>query len=66
VAANDFHIEHNHGIEDPECPELQDVTAPPIVPILVRPTLKSRRQAEKVFVMVYAIETRRNKGVKNK
>jgi hypothetical protein len=41
-------IEHNNAIEDQECPEQQDVSAPPNVPGLVRPTPKSKRQAEKV------------------
>jgi len=56
----------NNGIEDPECPEQQDVSAAPNVPGLVRLTRKSNRQAEKVLVMVNAVETRRNKGGRRK
>jgi len=66
AAADESDIEHNNGIEDPECPEQQDVRAAPNVPGLVRPTRKSKRQAEKVLVTVNAVETRRNKGGKKK
>jgi len=59
-------IEHNNGIKDTECPEHQDVSAAPNVPGLVRPTRKSKRQAEKVLMTVNAVETRRNKGGKKK
>jgi len=59
-------IEQDNSVEDPECPEQQDVSATPNVPGLIRPTRKSKRQAEKVLMTVSAIETRRNKGVKTK
>jgi len=59
-------IGRNNGIEDSECSEQQDVSAAPNVPGLVRPTQKSKRQAEKVLVTVNAVETRRNKGGKKK
>ena len=64
AADDDSDIEHNNCIEDPECPEQQDVCAAPNVPGLVRPTRKSKRQAEQVLVTVNAVETRRNKGGK--
>jgi len=63
---NESDIEHNNGIEDPECQEQQDVSAAPNVPGLVRPTRKSKRLAEKVLVTVNAVETWRNKGGKIK
>jgi len=66
AADDESDIEHNNGIEDPECPEQQDVSATPNVPGLVRPTRKSKRQAEKVLVTVIAVETRRNKRGKKK
>jgi len=66
AADDESDIEPNTGIEDPECPEQQDVSAAPNVPGLVRPTRKSKRQAEKVLVTVNAVETRRNKGGKKK
>ena len=66
AAADESDIEHNNGIEDPECPEQQNMSAAPNVPGLVRPTRKSKRQAEKVLVTVNAVETRRNKGGKKK
>jgi hypothetical protein len=64
--ADEFDIEHNNGIEDPESPKQQDVSAVPNVPGLVRPTAKSKRHAETVFVMVNAVETRSNEGGKKK
>jgi hypothetical protein len=66
AVADEPDIEHNNGIEDPECPEQQDVSATPNVPGLVRPTRKSKRQAEKALVTVNAVEMRRNKGGKKK
>jgi len=66
TADNESDIGPNNGIEDPECAEQQDVSAAPNVPGLVRLTRKSKRQAEKVLVMVNAVETRRNEGGKKK
>jgi len=63
---NEPDIEHNNGIQDPDCQEKQDVNATPNVPRLVWPTQKSKRQTERVFVMVNTIETSRNEGVKKK
>jgi hypothetical protein len=60
AAADESEIEPNNGINDPECPEQQDVSTAPNVPRLVQPAHKSKRQAEKVFVAVNAVETRRN------
>jgi len=66
AADDDSDIEHNNCIKDPVCPEQQDVSATPNVPGLVRPTQKSKRQAEKVLMTVNVAETRRNKGGKKK
>jgi hypothetical protein len=66
AADDQFDIEHNNVNEDSECSELQDVSPAPNVPGLVRPTRKSKRQAEKVLLTVNAVETRRNKGGKKK
>jgi len=66
AADDDSDIEHNNCIEDPECPEQQDVSAAPNVPGLVRLTQKSKRQAEMVLITVNAAETRRNTGGKEK
>ena len=63
---DDSDIEHTNCIEDPECPVLQELRAAANVPGLVRPTLKSKREAEKVLVTVNGAETRRNKGGKKK
>jgi len=43
AADEESDMEHNIGIEDPDCPEQQDVSAWSIVPRLVRPTPKSKR-----------------------
>jgi len=59
-------MEPDNSIEHPECPAQRDVSTTPNVPGLIRPTQKSKRHAEKMLVTVNAIETRRNKGVKNK
>ena len=64
TADDESDIGPNNGIEDPECPEQQDVSAAPNVTGLVRPTQKSTRQAEKVLVTVNAVERQRNKGGK--
>jgi hypothetical protein len=66
TAGDESDIGPNNGIEYPECPEQQDVSAAPNVPGLVQPTRKSKRQAEKVLVTVNAVETWRNKGGKKK
>jgi len=66
AADNDSDIGPNNHIEDPECPEQEDVIAAPNVPGLVPPTRKSKSQAEKVFETVNAVETRRNQGGKEK
>jgi len=59
-------IEQDNRVEDTECPEQRDVSVAPNVPRLIRPTWKSKRQAEKVLMTVNAIEMRRYKGVKKK
>ena len=66
AADDESDIQPNNGIEDPESPEQQDVSAAPYVPGLVRPTRKSKRQPEKMLLVVNAVETRRNKGRKKK
>jgi len=66
AADDESNVEPNTGIEDPECPEQQDVNAAPNVPGFVRPTRKSKRRAEKVLMTVNAVETRRNTGGKKK
>jgi len=66
AADNESVIEPNTGNQDQESPEQQDVSAAPNVPGLVRPTRKWKSQAEKVLVMVNGVETRRNKGGKEK
>jgi hypothetical protein len=66
AADDESDIEHHNTIEDPECPEQNDVSAAPDVPRLVRLIRKSNRQDEKVLVTVNAVETLRNTGGKKK
>jgi hypothetical protein len=66
AADDDSDIEHHNSIEDRECAEQQDVSVAPNVPGLVRPTWKSKIQAEMVLLTVNAAETRRYQGGKKK
>jgi hypothetical protein len=66
AADDDSDIEHNNCIDDPKCPERQNLSAAPNVRGLVQPTRKSERQAAKVLVTVNAVETQRKKGRKKK
>jgi len=59
-------MEQENSIDDSECPEEWDVNAAPNVHRLIRPTWRSKCQAETVLKTVNAIETRRNNGRKNK
>jgi len=60
-ANNESDIELDNVDVDPETPELQDVSAAPLVPGLIRPTRRSMTCAEMVLMMVNTMETRRNK-----
>jgi len=64
AAGDESDIEQHNGIEDLQCPEQQDVSAAQNVPRLVRPTRKSKGQADKLLVTVNAAEMPRNKGGK--
>ena len=64
VANDESDPELNTSIEDPECPEQENVNAMRNVRGLVQPTCKSKRPAEMVLVKVNAIETRTNVEVK--
>jgi len=59
-------IVRGNGLVDPGCPEQSDVRATPIIPGLIRPTWMSKRHTHKVLVMLNAMETRWNKGIKKK
>jgi hypothetical protein len=59
-------MDQDNTINDPESPEQRDVIAISRIPELIRPTRYSKRHAENRFVMVNAIHTRRNTGVKKK
>jgi len=57
-------IEQDNSLRDPECPEQRDLNATQNVPGLIRPTQKSKRNAETMSMTVNAIKTKRNNGVK--
>jgi len=59
-------IEQDNAIEDPEIPEQWAVSAATLISRLIRPTRKSKRQAEPALVTVNTMERRINKGIKNK
>jgi hypothetical protein len=59
-------IEPCSGLKPSESPDHLVVHAIQNVPTLIQPIPKSIKQAEKGVVTVSAIETMRNKGIKNK
>jgi len=65
-ADDESDLEQDNVIEDPETPAQRDVSARPNVPGLIQPLQRSKKKAEKVFVMVSVTETKRNKGNKKK
>ena len=62
----EFDMDQDNSIKNAESPEQQDVSATPYVPGLIPPLWKSQRHAEKLLLMVNAMERRRNKRVKKK
>jgi len=66
VADVESDLQQDNSIENTECLEQQDGSGTPNVLGLIRPTWKSKIQAEKVLVTINPIETRRNKAVKPK
>jgi hypothetical protein len=61
AVADESDIEYKNGIDHPEFPHQQDVSAAPNVPELVCPTRILMRLAEMVLLTVNAVETQRNK-----
>jgi len=59
-------IERANGIQNPESPEQQDVSAARNIPELIGPTLMSKRHDEHLMVTVNTIKTRRNKRIKQR
>jgi len=64
VADVEADLDQDTAIEELECPEQQDLSAALYVPRMIRPTWKSNRHAERVMMMVNAMETRRSNGIK--
>ena len=65
-AANESDVELDNCVEDPECPEQQDMCAAPNMPGLIRPTWRSEEKTEKVSVTVNATEIWRIRGNRTK
>jgi hypothetical protein len=59
-------IGRDNVIDDADCPEQRDVSAAPNVPRLIWPTQIPQRYRNTMLLTVSAIETIRNKGVKEK
>jgi len=59
-------VDRCNGIKASESPEQQVVCAAPNVPGLIRPTWRSMKLPEKVLITVSAMDTRSNKGNKEK
>ena len=61
---DDSDVEQDNSIEDPENPELHDMSAAPNIPRLIQPIQRSKTQTEKGLMIVSVMETMRNKGNK--
>ena len=61
---NESDMELEKASEDSETPEVQNVSAAPNVPGLIRPIRQSRKKVEKELLTVNIMETRRSKGIK--
>jgi len=64
MANDESDIKQEYSIEDPQCPEQQDVSAAPNDSRLIYPTQKSKTHTDQQLVTLNAIEMRMNKGVK--
>jgi len=64
IANDESDIKQEYSIEDPQCPEQQDVSAAPNDSRLIYPTQKSKTHTDQQLVTLNAIEMRMNKGVK--
>jgi len=65
-ADDESDMQLDNGIEDSETPEQQNVSAARNGPGLIRPVWRSKKNVEMALIMVSIMETRRNKGIKNK
>jgi len=65
-ADNESDTELDIGSEVSQTLEVQNLSAAPNVPGLIRPIRQSKKKVEKALAMVNIMETRRNKGIKKK
>jgi hypothetical protein len=63
---NESDMELGNGMKVSETLEMRDVSAAPNIPELIRPIPQSKKKVEKVLLKVNLMETRRNKGIKEK
>jgi len=63
-ADTELDIDLQNGVDDPEGPELWDLSAAKNVPGLIRSTQRSKKIAGTALMIVSTMETRRNKGNK--
>jgi hypothetical protein len=66
AADDESNIEQYTGLEESDCLEQQDLSAATNVPRFVRPTRKSKTQADNVLVTGNAVEMPRNTGGKKR
>ena len=64
VADVESDIPQGNGIDDLEFPEQWAVSAAPNLLGLIRPTWKTKRQADNVFMTLNAIQMMSNQGLK--
>jgi hypothetical protein len=65
-ADNESDMELDNSSEVSKTLEVQNVSAAPNVPGLIRPIPQSKKKVEKALVTVNTMETRRSKGIKNR
>jgi hypothetical protein len=65
-ADNESDIELDNGSEESETPEERNLSVALNVPRLIRPIQQSKKKVENALLTVNIMETRRNKGIKNK
>jgi hypothetical protein len=65
-ATNESEMQLDNASEDSETPEQQNGSAAPNVPGWIRPIHRIKKIVELLLMKVNIMETRRNKGIKNK
>jgi len=56
---DEYDVEQANGLDDPQSPETRNVSGATNVAQLIRPTPRSNRNAQNLFMTVNTMETRR-------